>query len=231
MVLDSIVLLRVASGTDKVDHPQFFDPPYTLKYLQAGLQQDPTLTVHLLDSWITPQSVSQLLDYMASVRPAVIVISASSFDVGVSNAFVAAVKKHHKAPLVIGIGQGHYLNRDIKNGCEALYDAILLGEPEEELFNLLAWLRQSDATEEGWRTHYHQRYAADERFAVQDPDRLPFPSYTPAELQAYKSIFPHSIELRGGVVITHRKPPEVRICRLRNQSVVGTRPPSTSTPH
>jgi hypothetical protein len=42
---------------------------------------------------------------------------------------------------------------------------------------------------------------------------------------------PHSIELRGRVVITHRKPPEVRICRLRNQSVVGTRPPSTSTPH
>jgi putative transposase len=32
-------------------------------------------------------------------------------------------------------------------------------------------------------------------------------------------------------VITQRKPPEVRICRLRNQSCVGTRPPSTSTPH
>src|SRR6267142_966983 len=30
---------------------------------------------------------------------------------------------------------------------------------------------------------------------------------------------------------THRKPPEMRICRLRNQSAVGTRPPSTSTPH
>jgi hypothetical protein len=30
---------------------------------------------------------------------------------------------------------------------------------------------------------------------------------------------------------THRKPPEVRICRLRNQSAVGTRPPPTSTPH
>src|SRR5262249_9946370 len=29
----------------------------------------------------------------------------------------------------------------------------------------------------------------------------------------------------------HRKPPEVRIWRLRNQSAVGTRPPSTSTPH
>jgi len=198
MELNSILLLRVASVTDKVDHPQFFDPPYTLKYLQAGLQQDPALTVHLLDGWIAPRSVSQLLDYTASVQPDVLVVSASSFDVDVSNAFVAALKKHPKAPLVIGIGQGHYLNRDTKNGCEALYDAILLGEPEEELFKLLAWLRRSDASEAGWRTHYHQCYAADERFAVQDPDRLPFPSYTPAELKAYKSIFP--VQLRQRVV-------------------------------
>jgi radical SAM superfamily enzyme YgiQ (UPF0313 family) len=198
MELDSILLLRVASVTDKVDHPQFFDPPYTLKYLQAGLQQDPALTVHLLDGWITPRSVAQLLDYTASIRPDVLVVSASSFDVDVSNAFVAALKKHPHAPLVIGIGQGHYLNRDSKNGCEALYDAILLGEPEEEFFKLLAWLRRSNASEEGWRTHYHQCYAADERFAVQDPDRLPFLSYTPAELQAYKSIFP--VQLRQRVV-------------------------------
>jgi hypothetical protein len=32
-------------------------------------------------------------------------------------------------------------------------------------------------------------------------------------------------------VTAHRKPPEVRIWRLRNQSRVGTVPPSTSTPH
>ena len=32
-------------------------------------------------------------------------------------------------------------------------------------------------------------------------------------------------------VTAHRKPPDVRICRLRHQSAVGTRPPSTSTPH
>ena len=32
-------------------------------------------------------------------------------------------------------------------------------------------------------------------------------------------------------VPTHRKPPEVRIWRLSNQSRVGTVPPSTSTPH
>jgi len=32
-------------------------------------------------------------------------------------------------------------------------------------------------------------------------------------------------------VLAHRKPPEVRICRLTIQSVVGKTPPSTSTPH
>jgi cellulose biosynthesis protein BcsQ len=32
-------------------------------------------------------------------------------------------------------------------------------------------------------------------------------------------------------VTAQRKPPEVRIWRLRNQSAAGNRPPSTSTPH
>src|SRR5215471_17924776 len=32
-------------------------------------------------------------------------------------------------------------------------------------------------------------------------------------------------------ITAHRKPPDVRICRLRNQSRVGTVPPSTSTPY
>src|SRR5215831_15234267 len=39
---------------------------------------------------------------------------------------------------------------------------------------------------------------------------------------------PHFVVER---VTAHRKPPEVRICRLRNQSAVGTRPPCTSAPH
>jgi hypothetical protein len=42
---------------------------------------------------------------------------------------------------------------------------------------------------------------------------------------------PHSIAFRGKGATTQRKPPEVRIRRLRNQSAVGMRPPSTSTPH
>jgi hypothetical protein len=40
---------------------------------------------------------------------------------------------------------------------------------------------------------------------------------------------PPDLVVRGAP--TQRNPPDVRICRLRNQSRVGTRPPSTSTPH
>src|SRR5438046_5857702 len=38
-----------------------------------------------------------------------------------------------------------------------------------------------------------------------------------------------NLVVRG--ITAHRKPPDVRIWRLSNQSRVGTFPPSTSTPH
>ena len=40
---------------------------------------------------------------------------------------------------------------------------------------------------------------------------------------------PPDLVVRG--ITAHRKPPDVRIWRLSNQSRVGTVPPSTSTPH
>jgi hypothetical protein len=73
----------------------------------------------------------------------------------------------------------------------------------------------------GWRArHARQR----------DIDRLT------AQFQALfresdqgKNHIPPDLVVRG--ITTHRKPPDVRIWRLRNQSRVGTVPPSTSTPH
>src|SRR5215472_14818408 len=45
---------------------------------------------------------------------------------------------------------------------------------------------------------------------------------------AGKTHIPPNLVVRS--ITAHRKPPDVRICRLRNQSRVGTVPPSTSTP-
>ena len=49
------------------------------------------------------------------------------------------------------------------------------------------------------------------------------------EANSGKSHIPPNYVVEG--VPAQRKPPEVRICRLSIQSGVGTRPPSTSTPH
>src|SRR5437870_562276 len=51
----------------------------------------------------------------------------------------------------------------------------------------------------------------------------------PPSRETRKSHIPPNLVVRG--ITAHRKPPDVRIWRLRNQSRVGTFPPSTSTPH
>jgi hypothetical protein len=58
--------------------------------------------------------------------------------------------------------------------------------------------------------------------------RLQRGTYTRDELDWILHIPSHLVV---ACVTAHRKPPDVRIWRLRNQSAVGTRPPSTSTPH
>jgi radical SAM superfamily enzyme YgiQ (UPF0313 family) len=214
MPAETVLLLRVTSTVDKVDHPQFFDPPYPLKSIQARLQQDKDVVVHLLDCWVHPMDVPAMLAHTASIRPDLIVISSSSFDVQVANAFVAAVKKGENAPRVVGVGQSHYLNRDIRAAQERGYDAILLGEPEEEFFKLWDRIRHEsrvagvaasnrgqacpepgerdarDTPGDEWRSYYWKCYEEGRRFAVAEPDNLVFPTYTQTELESYRSIFP-----------------------------------------
>ncbi len=216
MVPNSVLLLRVSSEVDKgVDHPQFFDPPYPLKYLQAGLASYRGLTVSMLDCWINPLTVSQMMEQVARIRPDLIVVSASSFDVKVANDLVRSLKRDETAPLVVGIGQGHHLNRNHENESEKGYDAILLGEPEQEFFRLFDWIRNGGPSDLGWRDYYARCYLEGERFVVQDPDSLPFPSYEPEELKAYRSIFPVQVRKRvvwGYLIATRGCPHDCLFC-------------------
>ena len=191
MKVNSVLLMRVSSAVDKdVDHPQFFDPSYPLKYLQAGLEKYADISLNVLDCWIHPMGVAQMLEHVAKVQPDLIVLSASSFDIDVANNFVTEVKKQKDAPLVVGIGQGHYLNHETDQEYKLGYDAILLGEPEQEFFKLFDQIRDGNPSNGSWREYYHNCFKEGKRFIVEDPDNLPFASYTPEELAAYKSIYP-----------------------------------------
>lgn len=216
MNIDRVLLLRVSSSVDKeVDHPQFFDPPYALKYLEAGLKTYSNVQVDLLDCWIQPKDVAGMLEEAERFQPDLVVVSASSFDVEVASKFVKGLKQKESAPLVVGIGQGFYADSGIKEEQAESYDAILLAEVEQEFFHLFDRICQNGQPDSEWREHYRDLYENDTRFTVEEPDNLPFPSYTPEELQAYRSIYPIRLPQRvvwGFLIATRGCPHNCEFC-------------------
>jgi len=213
--VQSVFLIRVSSPVDKdVDHPQFFDPPYPLKYLQAGLNQYPDLKVSLLDCWVHPKAVSEMVDETLKIQPDLVVVSASSFDVDIANDYAAALKGRERSPLIVGIGQGYYLNGVRIKKFATKYDALLLGEPEHEFFQLFEQICGAGDSKE-WKDHYRSLYDEGKRFSVEEPDRLSFPTYTQEELEVYRSIFPVRVARRvvwGYLIATRGCPHNCMFC-------------------
>jgi anaerobic magnesium-protoporphyrin IX monomethyl ester cyclase len=231
----TVLLVRVSSSVDKdVEHPQFFDPPYALKCLQAGLEARSGLTIRLLDCWIRPLSIPDLLDHTAHVRPDLVVVSASSFDIDVADAYVNSMKAAEHPPAIVGIGQGFYHHHDRSKKQSETYDAILLGEPEQEFFRLFDRMVSDGTDDAAWRSDYRRAFDEGKRFLVEEPDSLAFPSYTPEELAAYQSIFPVQVPARvvwGYLIATRGCPHGCMFCsevmrvstgkRLRSRSAAG----------
>ncbi len=227
MEIKSIMLLRVSSVVDKdVDHPQFFDPPYPLKHLQAGLLQAQGLDVHFLDCWVHPMAVPDMLSRVAEAKPDLLVVSSSSFDAEVADDLVTSIKRETPTLLVIGIGQSHYLNHNTDYVDPSHYDAILLGEPEQEFFALFEQLIVDASATADWRSHYLDRYQEGHRFSVEDPDQLAFPVYTAEEMEAYRSIFPVQVPKRvvwGYLIATRGCPHGCMFCSEVMRVSVGRR--------
>ncbi len=235
MKVNSVLLVRVSSTVDKeVDHPQFFDPPYALKSLQSGLMRHRDLNVRFLDCWIRPMGVSGLLNHTAPVRPDLVVVSASSFDIDVADEYVQALKAQERPPLIVGIGQGFYHHRERAKELTANYDAILLGEPEQEFFQLFDRISADGSSASDWKSHYGKAFDEGKRFIVEEPDRLAFPSYATEELAAYQSIFPVQVPRRvvwGYLIATRGCPHSCMFCsevmrvstgkRLRSRSAAS----------
>ena len=235
MNIRTVLLIRVSSSVDKdVEHPQFFDPPYALKCIQAGLEQRRDLVVRLLDCWIRPMSVPGLLDHTASVRPDLVVLSASSFDIDVADEYVNSLKAREHPPLIVGIGQGFYHHRDRAREQTQKYDAILLGEPEQEFFRLFDQMCAEGTTDGTWKSDYRRSFDDGKRFLVEDPDGLAFPSYTQEELAAYQSIFPVQVTRRvvwGYLIATRGCPHSCMFCSEVMRVSTGKRLRSRSAAH
>jgi anaerobic magnesium-protoporphyrin IX monomethyl ester cyclase len=232
--INTVLLIRVSSSVDKeVDHPQFFDPPYALKCLQAGLEQRRDIKVHLLDCWIQPMSVAAMLSRTAAIRPDLVVVSASSFDIDVADEYANSLRTQQLTSLIVGIGQGYY-HRNKAQELTTNYDVILLGEPEQEFFTLFDRVCADGSASTDWRSFYRSAFNEGRRFIVEEPDKLAFPSYTKEELSAYQSIFPVQVPRRiiwGYLIATRGCPHNCMFCsevmrvssgkRLRSRSAAS----------
>ncbi len=216
MKITTLLLIRVSSAVDKdVDHPQFNDPCYPLKTIEAGLRQRETVTLRAVDCWINPLDADAMHKLASTYQPDMVVVSSSSFDIPVADAFVTKLKAMADAPVVIGIGQGFRLDQDREQRVPALYDAILLGEPEEEFFRLFDRYLASAPGDSAWRDGYRDAYLQGTLYAVEDLDALPFAHYTPEELHAYRAIFPVRVAQRvvwGYLIATRGCPHNCVFC-------------------
>ena len=199
--IGSVFLTRVSSSVDKdIEHPQFFDPSYPLKYIEARLEQFEGVRVESFDCWIHPQSVEDLFARTERIAPDLVLVSASSFEIDVSDDYVAKLKQRMPDTLVVGIGQGHYFTKDFglpEDGkIGAGYDAILLGEPEEEIFHLIEQIGTDRSPQAAWRSYYRTSFEDGKKFSVQNSDVLAFPNYSPEEFDSYRSIFPVKLAQR-----------------------------------
>jgi len=190
MTIQTALLVRVSSAVDKVDHPQFFDPCYPLKSIQVFLEHRMGVKVWIRDCWIDPCDSQTLIDLACRLQPDLLVVSATSFDIHIANAFVAGIRKSGCSSLLTGIGQGMILNDDIGREHDQYYDVVLLGEPEEAFFVLFEQMKNDAGPNARWRAHYRDLYEKGTRLMVRDLDALPFSDYTNEELEAYRSIYP-----------------------------------------
>ena len=171
--------------------------------------------MELIDCWINPMPVEKIVAAAARLEPDLVVVSSSSFDVTVANQLTTNLKALAKPPVIFGIGQGYYLYTEISDEIQTEYDAILLGEPEEEFTRLFDELTAEDDNSEAWRERYQAAYAEGKRFTVEDPDSLPFAWYTHEELESYKSIFPVQLPQKvvwGYLIATRGCPYDCTFC-------------------
>src|SRR5262245_53918310 len=104
MQVQTALTVRVSSAVDKVDHPQFFDPCYHLKTIEAMLSGQ-GVRVHARDCWIAPAPLPELVALAERVRPELVVLSAASFDVAVANELARTLRERGLAAVIVGIGQ------------------------------------------------------------------------------------------------------------------------------
>ena len=179
-----ILLVRVQScRIGGVEHPQHIYPPIPLKHMEAIFRKNGYPTA-LIDHWINPVAEEVLLKACLEESPAVAVILANPVDSETGIDLAKSLKKSIPGIFTIAVGQDATLDCEKYLSQDSPFDLPLPGEAEQEVFTVVEKLRLGE-TMGDIRSRYITSQHTVTPSVVEDLDGLPFPTYSPEELERY----------------------------------------------
>lgn len=184
-----VVLLRVdrAAGCH-TDHPRHLHPALDLKYIQAGLESALRIAAPLLDGWLAPFAAETFAARALAHAPRIAVVRAVTWCLEESLQVARILRRAGVVTIAVG-QQVHHLARMERAADAAAYDFCVPGEPEEAVPRLVARLLAGEAPVPPGDAGRDSLRAGDP-VLVRDPDALPRPVPSAAELEAYAFPFP-----------------------------------------
>ena len=177
-----ILLMRMRSQLiGEVKHPHHVYPPLLLKYIEALIRQAGGYDVQVIDTWLSTHPQAELVQQVKAYAPDVAILMANPVDSQTTFDFGREIKQQNQCFLV-AVGQEVSSNIDHFLSPTSPFDVALPGEAEVEILSLLHTLNAKGA--EAVKAKYHPSNGLPP-FVINDLDKLPFPTYTKAEIESY----------------------------------------------
>ena len=178
-------------------HPIGFRPPYTLKYIEALLFQQPSYSVRCIDQRVANISTDNLRKFIYKWRPDVIIFDISTLVLGISVELCTQLKREerHKDIITIGIGQEASANPMRFKKEHSEFDIVIAGEAELQVASIIEKLNGGVNLQD--IKNFYEREALKNRiFIVDNLNDLPFPDYDISSLKMYSHIYPIRVKKR-----------------------------------
>ncbi len=202
MRVERVLIVRLHGAlVGQVGHPRNPRPPYACKYLEALLLRDGCVRVGFVDGLVHPRAQAGLLAQVARLGPDVVVIQASSLDLDLLRATLAALRGLDQPPLTILMGQILAAPGLVDPATMVGLDLAVPGEAEERVYQILGELDRGRSLQA-----LRAELEGTPPFLVQSPSQLPPLLFTRASLHDYRMHYPLRMlgRARWGHLLTGR---------------------------
>ena len=184
-------------------HPIGHTPPFMLKYIQAFLLRD-NYDISFIDQRINAFSNDEILSLCLEGQFEVVVLQVATIEFESAQYLIGKLRKKNKNVVIIGVGQKITAQYDKIKELN-LFDCIVPGEAEEEVYNIINSYYQNFC-EHNSVAGFFAKYNYEQHIIVKNLDKLPFVHYDEQEFEKYSFVYPLPLweKVRWGHVLCTR---------------------------